>query len=155
MAITGAEIAFGFQALRQALSIAKDAKELTDSVTIRAKVSEMYALILEAQESAINAREAHTAQIDRIRDLEAEIARFKTWDGEKQRYELKTVCAGAFAFMLKKESRGTEPAHWLCPNCFERGQKSYFQNDRSGRRGLYTCQACEGQITAHNFPVWL
>src|SRR5690349_8810363 len=94
--ITGAEVTFGFQALKAALGLAKEAKDLTDSTAIKAKVIEMQSLILEAQANAIEAREAHTAQVNRISELEAEVARFKAWETEKNRYELREIFPGSF-----------------------------------------------------------
>ena len=74
---------------------------------------------MEAQASAIQAREAYSAQIDRIRELEAEVAGLKAQGTDKHRYELKNVAPGVFAYMLKPEARGGEAPHWLCQHCFD------------------------------------
>src|SRR4051794_8174501 len=83
---------------------------------------------LKAMNEAIEAREAHSVQAERIRTLEAEVASLKAWDAAKEPYELKPLGSGAIAYMLKPEARGTEPPHWLCPNCYTQGKKSFFQS---------------------------
>jgi hypothetical protein len=144
MVVTGAEISLGIQALKSLLGIAKEAKDLTDPGAIRAKVSEMYGLILDAQVSAIDAREAHTAQVQRIRELEEEIARLKAWGHDKQRYELqKAGRGGAVVYGLKADRREGEPPHWLCANCYQRGEKS-FLSVTAGRyqNAVWECGRC-------------
>jgi hypothetical protein len=40
-----------------------------------------------------------------VRTLENEIARFKDWDAEKQRYELAQIAPKVFAYSLKQTYR--------------------------------------------------
>ena len=95
----------------------------------------------------------HAAQIDRIRDLEAEVARLKDWEAEKATYELKGLARGVVGYMLKPEARGSQPPHWLCPNCYGRGQKSFFQL-KSGT--VFTCQTCGTEFVAQTkTPMWI
>src|SRR6267154_1614450 len=122
-----AEIAVGVTSLPAALDIAKAMIGLRDAEAFRSKSIELQGLILEGLEKAIEAREAYSAQIDGVRALEAEMASLKTWDAEKQRYELKGVGVNSVAYMLKPEARGTEPPHWLCPNCYSQGKKAFMQ----------------------------
>ncbi len=149
------EIATGLNSLKTALDIAKALWTINDAAERGSKIVELQGAIASAQASAIEANNAHMAQIGRIHTLETEIADLKAWNTEKQRYELKTVGMGGVAFMLKPDARGTESPHWLCPNCFERRQKSYFQGDSTGRRGIYLCGVCKSHITANNAPRWL
>jgi hypothetical protein len=141
--ITGAEITFGFQALKTALGLAKEAKDLTDTTAIKAKVIEMQGLILEAQADAIEAREAHTAQIDRIRELEADVTRFKTWETEKNRYELKEIFPGSFAYLVKESMRGTEPLHQICATCYQQDKKAILQKSSAVH---LQCPVCESAV---------
>jgi hypothetical protein len=97
------------------------------------------------------------AQLEEIATLKAEIKKFGDWDAEKQRYELKSAGHGVVAYMLKPEVRGTELPHWLCPTCFEKSKKSYFQfsTSMSGRGSVYRCKSCEGHMTTNSDPQWL
>ena len=148
------EISAGLTSLKTALEIARTLWNISDATERNSKILDLQRAIGEAQLSAINAREAHSAQIDRIHDLEAEIARLKAWEGEKERYDLKAVGHGAVAFVLKESMRGSEDPHWLCPDCFERRQKSYFQLDATGRRGIWTCGTCKAHISVQSQPVF-
>ena len=89
-------------------------------------------MILDSLDKAIEARQAYTEQLDAIRALEAEVAWLESIEYEKQRYELKSIGQGTLAFVLKPDTRGTETPHWLCPNCFAKGKKSFLQNQQIG-----------------------
>lgn len=143
-----AEIAAAVTGIRSALDITKAMIGLRDAEAFRAKSIELQTVILESLDKAIEARESYAAQLDQIRALEAEVARLKAWDAEKQRYELKAVGQGAFAYVLKPEERGTEPPHWLCPNCFHEGKKSFFQTAMKMelRRLIFNCVGCKAAI---------
>ncbi|MCP3445814.1 hypothetical protein [Bradyrhizobium sp. CCGUVB14] len=98
---------------------------LRDAEAFRAKSIELQIFVLDAFEKAIEAREAHTVQADRIRALETEVADLKAWDTQKEEYELKPIGQGAVARILKPDARGTENPHWLFPDCFERGKNRF------------------------------
>jgi uncharacterized coiled-coil DUF342 family protein len=85
----------GLSAIKTAFDIAKGLKDI-DNATSR------NAAVIELQEKILAAREAQSALLDRVGTLEKEVARFETWEREKQRYELKSLGWGAFARMLKK-----------------------------------------------------
>lgn len=152
-----AEIATGLTSLKAAYELTKAIKDISDATKIQSTIFELQRIILEAQSSAINAREAHAAQIDRIRELEQEIDRLKAWDAEKQNYELKAIGQGAFAYMLKPSMRCTEPAHWLCQNCYEKGKKSVLQyQSHLARSAIYKCPSCSTTVSVVGGqpPTW-
>ncbi len=158
--VTGVEIAFGFKALKSALDVVKDIKGLTDTTAINAKVIELQSLIMEAQAGAIDAREDHAAQVERIRALEKEIADLKAWGAERENYELKTVDDGVVAYMLKKAVRGTEPPHWLCATCYGNGKKGFLQRQPRAVKdthGRYQCGTCGNTVGTHwaSDPRWI
>jgi hypothetical protein len=152
-----AEATAGITSLRAALEIAKAMVGLRDAEAFRSKSIELQSVVLEALEKAIESREAYAAQADRIRALETEVANLKAWDAEKQRYELKSVGTGATVFVLKPEERGTEPPHWLCPNCFAQGKKSFFQSTHNIQAGrlIFNCAGCKTAIAiTQNTKEW-
>jgi hypothetical protein len=152
-----AEISAGLTSLRAALDITKAMIGLRDAEAFRAKSIELQGVVLEALEKAIESREAYAAQTDRIRALETEVARLKAWDAEKEKYELKSVGRGVVAYMLKPEERGAEPPHWLCPTCYAKGEKAFFQATGAtiDRMGVYKCAKCQVPITAARDLGWL
>jgi rubrerythrin len=85
--------------------------------------------------------------LDRVSELEKEVARFEAWESEKQHYELKDLGWGAFAYMLKPTMRGTEPPHWVCTNCFEHNHKAMLQQIMvKGTGQVWTCPSCKNTI---------
>lgn len=152
-----AEIAAGVTSLRATLEVAKMMVGLRDAESFRAKSIELQETILRALDSGIEAREAYAKQLDAVSALEAEVASLKAWDAEKKKYELKTIGYGPVAYMLKPEARGPEPPHWLCPNCYAKGEKAFFQpnGQRSGRESMFVCARCKGVIAVAGVPKWL
>jgi len=152
-----AEIAAALTSLKSAADLAKALIDIRDASQVRAVAIDLQTQILSALGSAIEAREAYTAQIDRIRDLEAEVTRLKEWGSEKEKYELKTIGFGALAYMLKQGMRGTEPPHWLCPNCYTQGKKSFFQTTGAhmGHRTYYACTTCGSKVALDGAPHWI
>ena len=76
--ITGAEITFGFRALKAALGVAREVKDLTDTTAIKTTVIELQGLILDAQSNAIEARDAYASQASNIAELEVQILKWRT-----------------------------------------------------------------------------
>jgi hypothetical protein len=152
-----AEITAGITSLRATLDIMNAMVGLRDAEAFRAKSLEMQEGIMRALESAIDAREAYADQLKAIRTLEAEVTRLKAWDAEKEKYELKSVGQGCMAFMLKPDARGSHPPHWLCPNCYARGKKSFFQSTGSsiGHSRVYKCVGCDSALVTDHFMTWL
>jgi hypothetical protein len=145
--VTGFEIGLGIKALKSAMDVAKEIKGLNDTAAIHAKIIEMQNLIMEAQASAIDAREDHAAQVKRVRDLEEEMARMKAWEAEKQRYELKAPWLGATLYALKPAMYDGEPPHWLCVNCYNQGKKRVLQIcQHTPAKNIWACPDCDGRI---------
>jgi hypothetical protein len=107
---------------------------------------------MSVQQAAINAIAAQTTLTDRVRDLEKEIIEMKTWETEKQRYELKVVARGATTYALKESAEETEPPHWICTACYQNGKKSILQAGPTARQGpdfrltVWHCHACRAEM---------
>jgi hypothetical protein len=151
-----AEIAAAVTGIRSVLEITKAMMNLRDEEAFRNKSIELQSVVLETLEKAIEAREEQSEQSERIRALEAEVASLKNWDAEKQKYELKKSGEGSVSYMLKKEHRGSEPPHWLCPNCFSKGQKSFLaaSGAQRGRGWTYKCSGCTSEASCYHMPQW-
>lgn len=133
--------------LKTAADIAKAMMGLRDASLIQGKVIELQSVILAAQSSALAAQSQQMSALDKIRQLEKEVATLKAWGHEKQRYELKSPAPGFLVYMLKPEERGTEPPHWLCQTCYEQGNKSMLQSGgQAGRIRIYKCNHCKTDV---------
>jgi hypothetical protein len=137
-------IAGTVSALKGATDIAKAMIGLHDAQAVQAKVIELNGKILEAQSGALVANDERTALVQRVGELEKEVARLKAWEAEKERYELKELYRGLFAYILKEGKEAGEPPHALCANCYQRGIKSFLQG--SGHpivhQHFWSCQVC-------------
>jgi hypothetical protein len=153
-----AAIAGAATALRSAYELSKAALGVRDEAMIRAKVIEMQAEISSALASAITAQTDQFAALDRVRELEKEVTELKAWDVEKSRYELKEVGPGAFARAVKPDARGSDPMHYICPTCYERGKKTPLQalSLVEQRRGgdIRTCSTCKTAVAFARNPDW-
>jgi hypothetical protein len=145
-----AETLTGLGALKTAFDIAKGLKQIDDATRRNAAV-------IELQEKIIIAQLTQSALIEHVSDLEKKVANFERWDAEKQRYELKDLGWGAFAFMLKPDARGTEPPTWVCTNCYEHNRKTTLQNIMTPGRGqVWTCPTCKNTIHPNSSgPHWI
>lgn len=127
------EMATALNNLQAAVDIGKAIASLRDTATIQTKVIEFQSAIISAQTSAIAANTVHTGLIERIRDLEAEVARLRGWEPEKQVYELTRLPGGITAYTLTPNAEPTEPTYSGCASEYE--TVSPFETRASARLG--------------------
>ena len=121
---------------------------IRDATVIQKKVIELNGIIISAQGSALASNQDQFALLDRVRNLEAEIAKLKDWSAEEQRYERKDFGGSTFAYVMKKEETGSARDHRLCSACFENRHKSTLQNmggDHQGRQ-KFNCPKCKSEF---------
>ena len=75
------------------------------------------------------------------------------WENERQNYELKALGANVFAYMLKQDTRGSTPPHWLCVRCFHDGHLEIIEMARHGLR-KYQCPRCKSTIDPSPFACY-
>jgi hypothetical protein len=115
---------------------------------VQTKVIELQTLIMSAQSDALSAQSDQFTLLERIRNLEAEIAQARAWDAEKLRYQLKEFPTGAFADVLKQDAADCEPPHRICPNCYQQGLKSILQTIYRERGGeVVHCHRCDKKLS--------
>jgi hypothetical protein len=144
--------------LQAAINIGKAMIDIRDAAAFQTNIIDFQRAIIEAQNSAIQANSIHAAQVERVRQLEKEMADMKAWEAEKQRYELKPIDYNVAAYMLKPNARGTEPPHWACQACYEDGKKRLLQPQQevAGRYTIFRCNGCRNEVRMRNTaPKWL
>jgi superfamily II helicase len=138
--------------LMSSLKAAKDIAEtmigLRDTAAFQAKAIEFQAKILDSMSRAITAQEERAALLEKVRDLETQIARFEAWETEKERYELKDAGNGTLAYALKSALGNAESSHWACPHCYQDRKISILQPEtRSvGRTEHLVCNRCSTDL---------
>lgn len=146
-------------ALGAAMTSFKAMKDITeamigmrDTALFQSKAIELQSKIMDAQNSVFAANEERAALVERVSQLEAKVTSLEAWEAEKQRYELKHLPPGAYAYSLKEEARGTEPAHYICQPCYESRKKSILQS-KGPHNGVekFSCPACGAEIQQGTF----
>jgi len=139
--------------LRMAGDIAKGLISLNTLSEVQSKAIELNEKIIEAQHRIFEANASQHALNDRVRELEEELARMKAWDTQKQRYKLVAPFPGCMVYALKKDKADGETPHYLCTNCFNRGQPSILLgkgDSPTQRNASYYCPLCKAEA----FTKW-
>jgi hypothetical protein len=102
---------------------------------------------MSAQSCALAVQSEQFVLAQSRRDLGEEIVRLKAWNTERYRYELQSVGPGATAYVVKDTMRGSEPAHWICADCFQSGKKRFLNESHSDLHHVYyKCAECAYKI---------
>jgi len=115
-----AEVMGGLTAFSTMFGIAKSMKDMNDAVIRNQAVYDLTEQILAAQEK-------YAASVERIRDLEKQVAAFENWDAESKRYQMKDFGGGTIAYALKPAMANGEPSHNLCCKCHNNRKKGILQ----------------------------
>jgi hypothetical protein len=154
MPIDFASMAAVGTSLKTAFDMTKAMIGIRDAAMIQAKIIELQGIILSAQSDAFSAQSDQFALLERIRQLEKEVADMKAWDAAKEDYALQEISPGAFAYVLKPETGGAEPPHWLCTACYHKRKKSILQFDHEDfiDRGFnqFICPDCKSSINVRH-----
>jgi NAD-dependent SIR2 family protein deacetylase len=147
-------IAGTVSALKGAMDITKAMIGLHDAQAVQAKVIELNAKILEAQSSAFTANDERAALIDRVRQLENEVARLRAWEAEKQQYQFAEVSQGVYAYTPKEGAEAAKVFHMLCANCFQQNEPSVLQatQELRARRRVHKCPRCLAEYEMEHVP---
>jgi hypothetical protein len=131
----------GLSAIKTALDMAKALENIQEAVARDRAVFELQREILSAQQ-------AQFVLVDRIRDLEKQIADFDEWKAEKKRYEMKEFGGGTIAYALKPSMANGEPLHNLCCKCYNNGKKGVLQSRgiNAYRQQMVKCSECDADF---------
>lgn len=143
-----ATIQAAFSSLSSAKQIAQSVLDIRDAALIREKIAEITSVLITAQSQTLSVQSDLTAAIEEIRQLKKRIVQMEDWSAEKQRYELREIITGVFAYLPKKDVDTTEPAHCLCAKCYNAGVKSILQAEvvAVGRVHLMICHTCHAEL---------
>lgn len=145
-----AEIKAAIAANKHAIELAR--ADDIDQETMQDALEDVRTKLYEAQTAALGALEAHSAQADRVRALEAEAAARDNWAMEAEGYELREVSTNVHAWVRKEASGYYGAVVKLCPICFEQRKKMILQasqvpSSTGGRiRESLDCGGCGTKI---------
>lgn len=150
-----AEISAGLTGLNAAKQIIQGLDAIRTETALNEVKINLQGFILEAHQGLFAAQQAQATDAARIAELEQEIMRLKDWSAEREKYELKALGRGSFAYMLKAPMRGTEPAHWLCTQCYTGGKKAIMQLQGQHKAGprdvVHACPSCQANFATANW----
>jgi len=130
------EAVTGLQIFTQLFNTARGLSDIHDT-TVRDRA------VLTLQREILDAQSQQSALIQRLGDLEKEVAGFHRWEAEKLRYQLEELPPGLFVYGIKDADRGSEPDHKLCANCYQKGIKSILQRSAPLRGETnWRCHSC-------------
>ncbi len=142
------EIVGAFEALKAASDMVKSLIGLLPGKAASDKLVQLQLQLADLSEKLAAAQVAGTARLERIRELEGQLEKLEDWDAEKQRYELVELYRGSLAYAVKEAVRGSEPPHYICPACYQKGEKSLLQGTSSTYGGnQLSCPVCGLEIT--------
>src|SRR5215831_3114477 len=121
------EIGGAISAIKAAKNIAEAMIGLRDAAAFQEKRIELQSKILDAQSGMLAAQDERSALVERIRQLEKQVADLEAREREKQRYRLKDFGSGTFAYTLKAEAAEGEPLHHACAKCYKEGHVTILQ----------------------------
>ena len=135
------EIKAGYEGAKAAFEIARGVGALKTEAAVNGAIIDIQRHVVEAQQGL-------SASLQTIDALEKEIVRLKDWSAEKERYELKRFEPGSVAYSLKPAMAHGEPPHLLCPNCYQRSEKSFLQatGDQIRRYRVHRCPSCKAEL---------
>ena len=95
-------------------------------------------LTVQLQKKLIDTQMAQLALVDSLLKLKAEIAQSDRRLELQRDYEPFQTAGGAFVLALKAPEGGAKPVHYLCPQCAEKGIKTFLQPMGNGKK----CHPC-------------
>jgi hypothetical protein len=131
----------GLGAIKTAFDMAKALENIHEAVARDRAVIDLQREILAAQQ-------AQFALVDRLRDLEKELAKFEDWETEKTRYYLRDYGGATLAYELKGAPPGGEPPHRICPACYQNRKKGLLQSRglNAYRQEIVKCTGCDKEL---------
>ncbi|QST27742.1 hypothetical protein JRC42_19585 [Escherichia albertii] len=134
-----------------ALGSLRDVGNAAIQIKIDKTLQQTYSHITAISKSAFEASQAlhllekKTVALEReITELNKRIAELTEWKKDSVNYRMKKVGAGSFVYVRQSgedaDAPSHEPEYWLCPRCYDKGEKSVLQDagiDKTDR--IYKC----------------
>ena len=126
-------------------------KSVVTTEDAKKRASELYEVIIAGQASALEESLKQRALLEQIEGLKNRVATYDTWNLEKSRYALAPAWPGCVIRALKRVRSEDEPAHWICPDCYDDRKKSFLQDSMTVPKGSYErvtlyCKRCDNHL---------
>jgi hypothetical protein len=147
------ELLLASQSVQALGGLLKAANGLANYNEIVAKVSEVNSKLMQANAVALTSQEKQSSLVSQVHELESQIKALKDWKDEAEKYEVREVSTGVFAFLEIGFAGKLQSAQKLCANCFNQGRKSLLQQQHVevGRQLSLLCHRCEASVVFRNY----
>jgi hypothetical protein len=127
--------------VKNAFALLKTLSGASPKTEIDEKVFQLKSWVSSLQDSLIDMQLDYKQLLDVKERIEKELAKCREWEEEKAKYELVSLTDGLVAVRRKPALQGSEPQHYLCACCFEKGAKSFLLRT-DANKPTYHCHAC-------------
>ena len=141
-------MAAALASMKTATDIATALLRFKTDAAVQSQAVDLTGALLQVQQQLLGAQMEQMSQSKRIYELETLLAKRAAQEEQRARYQLHQFKGGSFAFALRPELSGEEPAHYLCSYCYAKDQLVILQPAGSTYWTGYKCPGCETTITS-------
>lgn len=137
--------------IKTAIDLASAIKTISDDVELKSKTSDLYNTIIALQTGIMEMQAQNSSLLQENNSLSKKLMKIETWENEKSKYLLREICTQVFVYESKSTDTNTDPNHWLCAQCYNKGVKSILQLRTKNPSGsYYICHNCNSEICDHS-----
>ena len=146
------EATAAFTSLKTATDIVKTLLALREATQFNSQLADLLNAVVDARLQTFAIQESHTSISSRVKELEDEIERLKSWKAEAEKYEAMEVASGLFAYVSKDNLQTMQSAQKLCSNCFHKQVKSFLQQAGEDHRARsLSCHGCKSKVVFREY----
>ncbi|MBA57201.1 MAG: hypothetical protein CMK89_22360 [Pseudomonadales bacterium] len=134
-----ASISAAYEGLKLGKNALKMLYDLKVEADAKALIQEIMGRLGEVQDTLFSAREELFTLQEENNRLKNQLKEIEGWETTKQPYQLVKTDGGAIVYQYIGE-----PAHFACPNCFNKKQIQFLQDTRTFS-GNFKCVNCEAE----------
>ena len=143
--------------LKAAAKAVQGLHELRTKQEVDAVRANLLGKLIDAQQAVLELQQSAGALRDENLALKEENRHLRAFEGERERYELKSLGPGATVYSPKEELHPDAPSHHLCAQCFEGAKRSILQHaGYEGSERILECPGCKSRVLyrdeAGDFP---
>lgn len=135
------EISTALVSIRALSDITKGVIALSKDVAVKAKASELLAIIISLQNDMLSMQSEYTELLIAKSHLEDQLMKMNQWSDIESQYALIKLRSGVLVYSPSESNKSPRPLHWLCANCFGKQKKSVLQKEDIFLNALF-CPEC-------------
>lgn len=142
-----AEITAVLEGIKVTTDIAKGLKSAYDSHTIAEAQAQVLEKLTNLRMDTLTLQDKTSEIIEKRDELARKLKEFEDWKATQEKYRLSELQRGKFVYTPKELQNSSEPAHYLCTNCYDHREKSILQaawhDDFDAK---YICPRCKMEL---------